>query len=245
MVAREVFAPRNYAALGRALRVYRDPADSLKRYFRGTGTYPHRPRLRTPLGDVAPMLHHPHDMWTVHEIFCRTDYPARRSVRTVVDIGSNIGISGLYFLTRSPESRVWLHEPVPRNADRLEENLASYGGRFSLNRAAVAASAGRVSFGVEDSGRYGGIGVDLPETIEVECLAIGDVLEGVLSTAGSIDVLKVDTEGAEIETVSAIAPEHLERIGAIYLEVEAPVALHPELFATSYANKTLRLKRRG
>ena len=56
--------------------------------------------MRTPAGVVAPTLHSSHDMFTVNEVFCREDYACGPGIRTVVDVGSNIGISALYFLTR-------------------------------------------------------------------------------------------------------------------------------------------------
>jgi hypothetical protein len=44
--------------------------------------------------------------------------------------------------------------------------------------AAVAREVGRAEFGVERSGRYGELGVEAESTIEVECVAVTDVLEG-------------------------------------------------------------------
>ncbi len=66
--------------------------------------------------------------------------------RVVVDIGSNIGISALYFLTRNPACRCWLYEPVPRNVERLRANLRRLRGPLRAHGGAVAdaARAGRV-----------------------------------------------------------------------------------------------------
>jgi FkbM family methyltransferase len=243
-VVREVLSPGNYVALWRSRRAYVHSLDGARRYFLGRGDYPCDFEVRTPTGVVAPTLHHPHDMFTVNEVFCRQDYAAGPELRVAVDIGSNIGISALYFLTRHPDSRVWCFEPVPANADRLERNLAPYSDRFSLQRAAVADAAGRVRFGVEESGRYGGIGVATGSEIEVECLDVNDVLSRVLDEVERIDVLKIDTEGAELRTMRAIAPELLERIDTVYLELERPEAVHPDRYDASFANQTLALTRR-
>jgi FkbM family methyltransferase len=243
-VVRELFAPRNYLALWRSRRVYERPLDGARRYFLGRGDYPTEFAMRTPLGVVAPTLHHPHDMFTVNEVFCREDYRAGPGLRTVVDLGSNIGISALYFLTRDPAARVWCYEPVPRNAQRLRENLTAFAGRWELTEAAVADRAGTVSFGVEESGRYGGIGRATGQEIEVPCQDINSVLSGILAQVERIDVLKVDTEGAELVTARAIAPEHLDRIDTIYLELEHPEPVHPERYASTFANQTLALTRR-
>ena len=105
----------------------------------------HRPRRvpipvrgSDPAGIVAPTLFSSHDMVTVNEVFCREDYRAGPELEVVVDIGSNIGISALYFLTRSHRARVWLYEPVPANVERLRANLARFEGRWRLDQAAVA-----------------------------------------------------------------------------------------------------------
>jgi FkbM family methyltransferase len=177
-------------------------------------------------------------------VFCRRDYATGPEARVVVDVGSNIGISALYFLTRNRHLRVHCYEPVPANARRLRANLTAFADRFELTEAAVADRSGRVSFGVEASGRYGGIGVATGDAIEVPCLDVNDVLAGVLSREGRIDVLKLDTEGAELRTARAIRPEHLDRIDTIYLELERPAEVHPERFQARFANQTLRLTRR-
>jgi FkbM family methyltransferase len=129
---------------------------------------------------------------------------------------------------------------VPRNVERLRENLLGFEHRYELEVAAVWDRAGTVSFGVEPTGRYGGIDTVAPETIEVRCLDINDVL----ASEPAVDVLKVDTEGAEVATVAAIRPELLDRIRVIYLETMDRPVLHPERFAASFSCDTLRLAQR-
>jgi FkbM family methyltransferase len=244
MVAREALAPRNYAALARAVRVFPRPGEALGRYFFGRGDYPALCAVRTPLGVKALTLFHPHDMLTVNEVFCRRDYAASGDLRVAVDIGSNIGVSALYFLTRNVDTHCLCFEPVPRNVERLSANLAGFEDRFKVVQAAVADRAGRVTFGVEDTGRYGGIGVATGRDIEVECLEINEVLAGVLEDHVRINVLKLDTEGTELSTVEAIRPEHLRRIDTIYFECVHPVPVHEDLFDAHRASLTVRLRNR-
>jgi FkbM family methyltransferase len=245
LVLSEVTQRQNYVALWRMFRRYPGPTKNLGRYFLGWGRYPWRCPVRTPRGQVAPTLYSHHDMWTVNEVFCREDYAAGPDLRTVVDIGSNIGISALYFLTRNATARCYLYEPVPENVERLRLNLENHAGRYELREAAVADRADRVRFGVEPTGRYGGIGLDLQESIEVESLDINDVLEDVLEREPLIDVLKLDTEGLELRTVRAIRPDLLRRVKVIYFEVEEEPDVHPELFESSFANTTCALRNRA
>jgi FkbM family methyltransferase len=229
-------------AVARMARRYPEFRENLGRYFTGGGEYPYDCQVRTPRGVITVPLESHHDMLTVNEIFCREDYAVGPEVRTVVDIGSNIGVSALYFLTRNDQSKVWLYEPNPRNVERLRGNLAGYEERYTLEEKAVADFTGTAEFGVEDSGRYGGIGQETGANISVECVHINEVLA---SVPGTIDVLKLDTEGFELQSVKAIDREHLERIGLVYFETERkPEPIHPDLFESRFRNQTVRLKNR-
>jgi hypothetical protein len=138
MVAKEILRGRNYTALWRMSRVYPRFGENVGRFFLGRGAYPYACEVRTPEGLVAPTLFSGEDMWTVNEIFCRQDYGDDRSAKAVVDVGANIGISALFFLTRNAHSRIWLYEPVPRNIERLRGNLSGYEDRYTLRESAVA-----------------------------------------------------------------------------------------------------------
>lgn len=237
--------PRQYAAVARMVGRYPAFPRVAKRYFIGGGHYPYSCRIRTPTGTVEATTYSHHDIFTVQEIFGREDYRADEGIRVVVDIGSNIGISALYFLTRNHTSRCYAYEPVPRNVGRLRANLTGYEQRYSLHEVAVAATGGVVDFAIEATGRYGGIGIRGTEQIRVTCRAIAEVLSEVLDREQGIDVLKIDTEGAELETIRTIGPELLERIHTIYYETREPFNPDPQLFDLDFACETCRLVRRG
>ena len=245
LVLRSLTEPEHYIALARMTRLYPDFGQVAKRYLVGGGDYPYRCRIRTPTGMVSPLLFHPHDVMTVQEIFGREDYRCGPSVRVSVDIGSNIGISALYLLSRNRTSRCYLFEPVPRNAERLRANLSGYESRYELAQVAVAARRGAVEFTVEPSGRYGGIGVAGDEHISVECRHIVDVLDDVLEREEEIDLLKIDSEGAELETVAAIPRRQLARIRTISFETTSPINPEPDGFTMTFATQTCRLERRA
>ncbi len=217
---------------------------NLKRYLLDGGDYPSECAVRTPCGKVSPTLFSHHDLLTVNEVFCRLDYPAPRDVEVVVDIGSNIGISALFFLTRNLDVRCYCYEPVPENAARLRANLADHEDRYELQQVAVGPIAGRVNFGVEPTGRYGGVGLPFEQSITVDCLAIADVVAGVLAREPTISVLKIDTEGLERDTVQAIPEAQLERIEEIYFETPNPAPVHENRFAHEYDTGIARLRRR-
>jgi FkbM family methyltransferase len=240
-VLRNALEPRNYRAVAAMPRRFPQPTDALRRYLLAHGRYPHDQVVQTPIGDVQARLYSPHDFITLVEMFCREDYAASEADGVIVDIGSNIGLSALYFLTRGPQVRCHLFEPVPRNVERLRHNLTPYHGRYTLQQVAVADRAGELSFGVEDTGRYGGLDRELPQRITVTCRHINDVLEDVLTDAGRIDILKLDTEGSEPATLEAIRPDLLARVGRVYLELENRAPRLPAGWRRHVACQTMRL----
>jgi FkbM family methyltransferase len=244
-IARETVRPSNWVALARMPRRYTHPMEGARRYFTPRGTYPYRCEIRTPLGIVAPALHSHHDMITVNEIFCREDYAVGAEAEVVVDIGSNIGISALYFLTRSERTRLRLYEPVPRNAERLAENLSAFEGRWQLDRAAVADREGEEVFSIEPTGRYGGLGLGHAESITVRVRHIDEVLREALEEKGRIDVLKLDTEGVEARTLAAASPELLSRVRVIFAEDIGGEIEPPAGFGASRRASVLKLVNRA
>lgn len=241
-IAREAVRPSNWIALARMPWRYRHPLDGARRYFTSGGTYPHRCEVRTPLGVVTPTLHSQHDMITVNEVFCREDYRVGPEAEVIVDVGSNIGISVLYFLTRSERARAWLYEPVPRNVERLRENLSGFEGRWRLDEVAVADRDGEETFSIEPTGRYGGLGSGHAESITVRVRHIDDVLREALEAEGRIDVLKLDTEGVEARTLAAASPELLSRVRVIFAEDIAREVQSPPGFNASRRASVVRFR---
>ena len=229
---------------------YPDRLDAARRYLGGSGDYPYRCRIRTPLGVVATTLYSRDDMLTVNEVFCRQDYRAGADLRVAVDLGANIGISALYFLTRNVHSQIYSWEPDPKNIARLRQNLRGFDDRYELAEAAVALRTGTATFGVEPVGRYGTLELDMPtghpatDLIEVETTAIDEVLQQVIDRHRQIDILKIDVEGSEERLVASISDEHLDRIKTIVYETNRSAPFHGDRFSHHFSSKTNRLERR-
>ena len=211
---------RHYLAARNMLRVYRHPADAFGRYVLGRGRYPADIRVNTPEGPVTLTVYSYHDILTVNEIFCRLDYRADERDRVIVDFGSNIGISAAYFLTAAPRSFVYLFEPVPINIDRLRRNLGRFESRYALEEIAVGQADGEVEFGQEDTGRYGGIGMQTGKHFSVACRDANGILEEITGRHGRIDILKIDIEGMERQVTERIPAGIARKIGRIYVECE-------------------------
>lgn len=238
----------HYRAVAGMIRNYPlgDLVGNARRFLTAYGEYPYACRVRTPTGMVAPTLYSSHDILTVNEIFCREDYRCRGDLQVAVDIGANIGISALYFLTRNTSARVYAFEPDPRNAERLRANLTGRSDRYSLEEVAIGTSDGVARFASDPSGRYGTLDYSAgtwyePSFIDVQVRSINSVLGEILEREPKIDILKIDTEGVEEELVSALDENVLQRIRTVVYETSSPAPFHTTRFRHSFACETNRL----
>lgn len=212
-IAGAVLDRRHWHALRRMFQVYEQPMRAIFRYATNSGAYPWQPGLRTPLGTVRPELTSYHDLLTVNEVFCRNDYGEGRHARTVVDIGANVGLAALFFLTRSTDVRVWCCEPDPANLRRLRHTLIDYLDRVTIiSRAVTSEELDSVRFSA--AGRYGHIDPEGP--LVVPAIGIGALLDRIAQETQGIDLVKIDTEGTELDLVRAV-PAHMS-VGAIVYE---------------------------
>jgi FkbM family methyltransferase len=223
-LTRKVLSPHNWRGFKGLLRTAIDPVGVIRRYYLHQGNYPYMVRLRTPIGIVGLEMQSRDDFITVHEIFFREDYRLTKAqaqrLRVAVDFGTNIGVASAYFLTRNAEARVYSYEPVPRNIERARKNLAPFAARLEFNECAVGVAEGDVSFGVEGSGRYGGVGIGHTAQITVPCRRGESELRRILHQHRRIDALKLDIEGMEVPILRSLPPETLDAIGCIVAECD-------------------------
>lgn len=198
------FGRRHWRALQNLRRV-RPAGQFLWRYLSQTGTYPWRPLVRTPLGTLQPLLRSRHDLLTLHEVLLREDYRIGGEPVRVLDIGANIGLAALYWLSRSPEVRLLCYEPDPANLVVLEENLRPFRGRYRVLEAAVWTESGTLRFQTESTGRYGHLDSEGKATVEAHGPdQVLDLCTEFFGPRGA-DLIKIDIEGHEEQLVAAFA----------------------------------------
>lgn len=212
------FKKQFYTAFFNIFKNFDRSIEILWRYVFRKGEYPEKFIVKTPLGNLEVRLYSSDDMMTLVECFGKLDYPAEDDISCVVDFGSNIGVSAGYFLTRNKNIKTYLFEPLPENIKKLKLNLEGFQSRYELDEVAVGLENGSADFGVEATGRYGGLGSDLPETIRVQVRKAGEVISGILEKEGHIDILKIDVEGLETAIIKSLSSENLEKISRIYAE---------------------------
>jgi FkbM family methyltransferase len=213
------FEYRNYISLWKASTIYQDPlTDFVNGYIRQQGTFPKTVKLKTPTGITEIEILNSLDYFTINEIFCWGIYYADDTPKVFLDLGSNIGCSELYFLSRNKSNILYGFEPVPHLYSQLNKNVNSCKDRVHNQNVAISDVDGEVSMGIEDSGRYGGIGVVTGKNITVQSRNINAILQEILAKHEFIDIVKIDIEGVEQTVINAIDKEYLKRIKSIYVE---------------------------
>lgn len=129
--------------------------------------------------------------------------------QVVLDVGANIGIFSLFLHIAAPGIRVLAFEPHPATYQRLVDNLTTNNALDSItpHQIAVSSGPGEVRFAAPSSDAAGQSGhysaLESNTGFAVPCIGLSDA---VTMAGGLIDLLKVDTEGAEAEIITT-APE--------------------------------------
>jgi FkbM family methyltransferase len=221
-----LFEKSFYLAFANIFIFFKSPLKVLFCYVFEIGNYPQRFFVRTPLGLQGVEIFSHSDLITLVECFGKLDYIAPRDISVVVDFGSNIGISALYFLTRNKDIKVYLFEPVPKNILRLKENLKGFENRYILNECAVGIERGQFDFACDETGRYGGLikGGALhfsqsdQNIISVNVIPANQILEEILCEHEFLDILKIDVEGYENQILSHLSLGIISCVDRIYAE---------------------------
>jgi len=226
---RSLFQRKTRRAIKHILLNFANPVDVVYRYITGRGSYPFTLEINTPIGKREVTLYSFHDIRSLIVSFAKEDYYADSKTACAVDFGSNIGFSGLYFLTRNTYCHAYLHEPLPENIARLRKNLAGLEDRYTLRECAIGLSDGTAIFHHEPTGRYGSLKETHPHEIvanrelrtEVTVLEPNGILRDVLRKHEFIDILKLNIEGMEDEVLRRIDDSILSRIRVICAEIFA------------------------
>jgi len=135
-------------------------------------------------------------------------------VRTVADIGANIGMAAVRLSLRYPTARFVCVEPDPAATSLLERNLWLNQVSAKVIPGAVVGAPGRFHV-VSD--RFAGL---QRVTANAEGSVPGYSLAGILDAAGfdTVDLVKMDIEGAEAD-VFAHANDWAPRVRALIAEL--------------------------
>lgn len=118
----------------------------------------------------------------------------------MIDVGANYGYYSCLWAAANPKNRVVAFEASPRNFSALKLNLINNGleTQVDVHQTALGKESGSLPFtlGPEEESGWGGLLVNREEgAIEVPVVSLDEVFSK--SQEDCIDVLKIDTEGAD------------------------------------------------
>jgi FkbM family methyltransferase len=161
------------------------------------------------------------DPFVLYQVLLRSGKKAEYYVppvlrpKIILDIGSNIGASILYFHRQFPDATIFGFEPHPDTFRILQENVAHLPGVTIFNYGLgatdqrIAVRADEVNFGAfSTDGRFKDRGHPA-SIVECEIRRLDDVL-GEIGVA-QVDLIKIDCEGAEADVFSTLPDETLNR----------------------------------
>lgn len=203
----------------RALALY----DEARRRWSEGERSPTGPPIELPLGRS------PHRIWLrpgtcdvilYDDILVQEQYGSRplERVRTILDAGANIGLASAYFLWRAPRARVLALEPDPINYELCIRNLATFGARATVLRAGLWYRPCKIQVEAANVGTWASTvapadGPDALEAFDVATLMERHGME-------TLDLLKIDIEGAERQIFASEDLRWLDRVGCIQIELE-------------------------
>ena len=136
-----------------------------------------------------------------------------------VDIGGHVGCFSLALAQQVRGARVSAYEASPSTAAYLERNVAAneLTDRIRTHATAVGAAPGFLEF-ADNVGGSALNGLTAPEGADVIKVPCVTVAEAFASAAGPVELVKIDTEGAEYDMVLASAPESWLTVRRVVLE---------------------------
>jgi len=130
--------------------------------------------------------------------FVRQDYRLEATgVRRILDLGANIGMATVYLSRLFPQAEIASVEPAPRNVPLLKRAIALNGIRAKVFEAAVGAEPGTVDLYLSAHPECNSVyPVEGSSTVvSVPAISVPQIMREM--GWDTIDVLKIDIEGAE------------------------------------------------
>lgn len=164
------------------------------------------------------------DVLVFGQVFLQREYDSLdlpEDAEAIVDLGGNVGYAAVFLGLRYPRAQLVVLEPEPGNFAMLRENTVALGERVRPVRAAAWTHDGVVNLqtALPDGSPMGSWAFqvsDRPAQAITSCMTLQTVFDR--HGFETVDILKVDIEGAELEVFTQAPPDVLRRARLVIVE---------------------------
>ncbi len=187
-------------------------------------------KLSTYMWNKSPVYYRPNtsDRGIIYNILIqkgkKAEYyvPEEITPNIIFDIGANIGITAIWMAKKYPDAKILCFEPMQENFEILESNIKPYNNITAYDFGLGESTCTVDIFANEDRGNQGGFslfqlandgddtGTEEKVFAQVNIKSAAEFIKE--KDISTIDILKVDTEGAEYEILKSIPEELLSKV---------------------------------
>jgi FkbM family methyltransferase len=167
------------------------------------------------------------DMYSILEVWINECYrlPFDIKAQHIVDLGANIGLTSLWFAKHYGSPNVIAVEPSADNARVARLNFTRNGIQGEVVEAAVGAEDGTILFNEKRDSNIGRVSDRNGDPVRMVSM---DTLLRALPTGASVDLVKMDIEGAEGRLLARNI-DWLDRVDTMIMEFHLGECDRPQL----------------
>ncbi|KQY50149.1 MULTISPECIES: FkbM family methyltransferase [unclassified Nocardioides] len=160
----------------------------------------------------------------IYEVFSEDTYRMKETISglppslVALDIGGQVGCFSLALVRAAKRVQVHAYEASPSTAAWLRRNVTDNGFSASITVHATAVSDHEGTISFNDNGQASGLnGLTAPDgtLVEVPCIRFA---AAVAAAGGRVDLVKIDTEGAEYDIVLGSSPSDWASVSRVVME---------------------------
>lgn len=140
-----------------------------------------------------------HELLMMNEIFCNQEYNVSIvNPKNIIDLGSNIGISSVFFATKFPNAKIYCVEPDPDTFNILIKNCSQFKNIKAFNLAIYDKNSEIIFFKNKKHNASSLIKREANDIeIKINCTTLDNLINS--NDIDKVDLLKFDIEGGEFK----------------------------------------------